>query len=190
MGCTVGISETELILLLKTNDRMTKLKLIAVFAFALMTFATQAQRVAYVDVNQILESIQEYQGAQEELDRLAAKWRQDIQKEYDVIKGMYNRYQSEQVLLSEEARRQREEEIVNKEKAVRDLQKSRFGPEGGLFQRRKELVQPIQDRVYGAIEAYAKERGYDFIFDKSGSAGMIFSNPEYDKTGDILNRLK
>ncbi|MEZ5040803.1 MAG: OmpH family outer membrane protein [Saprospiraceae bacterium] len=169
---------------------MTKMKLIAVFAFSLMTIATQAQRIAYVDVDKILESIQEYQAAQQELDRLAAKWRQDIAQEYDVIKGMYNRYQSEQVLLSEDARRQREEEIVNKEKEVRDLQKSHFGPEGGLFQRRQELVRPIQDRVYGAIEAYAKERGFDFIFDKSSAAGMIFSNPEYDKTGDILNRLK
>jgi outer membrane protein len=169
---------------------MTKLKLIAVFALALMTFTTQAQRIAYVDVDKILESIQEYQGAQQELDRLAAKWRQEIAKEYDLIKGMYNRYQSEQVLLSEDARRQREEEIVAKEKEVRDMQKSRFGPEGGLFQRRQELVRPIQDRVYGGIEAYAKERGYDFIFDKSSAAGMIFSNPEYDKTGDILNRLK
>lgn len=169
---------------------MTKLKLIAVFALALMTVTTHAQRIAYVDVNKILESIQEYQNAQQELDRLAAKWRQEIAQEYDVIKGMYNRYQSEQVLLSDDARQQREEEIVNKEKAVRDLQKSRFGPEGGLFKRRQELVRPIQDRVYGAIESYAKERGYDFIFDKSGAAGMIFSNPEYDKTGDILNRLK
>ena len=137
-----------------------------------------------------MESIQEYQKAQEDLDKVAARWRQDIAKEYDVIKGMYNRYQAEQVLLSDEARKQKEEEIMAKEKEVRDLQKAKFGPEGELFQKRKDLVQPIQDRVYGAIEEYAKDRGFDFIFDKSSSVGMLYSNTEYDKTDDILRKLE
>ena len=161
-------------------------------AFAFLAAATTSfgQRLATVDVNRILESIEEYQAAQSELDRLASKWRQEIAQEYDVIKGLYNRYQGEQVLLSDEARRQREEEIMNKEKAVRDLQKERFGPEGELFKRRQDLVRPIQEKVYGAIEDYAKERGFDFIFDKSGSTGMIFSNPQYDKTSDIMDKLK
>jgi outer membrane protein len=153
-------------------------------------FTIQAQRIACVDVNKVLESIQEYQGSQQELDNLATKWRQEIAQEYDVIKGMYNKYQAEQVLLSDEARRQREEEIMNKEKEVRDMQKTKFGPEGALFQKRQELVRPIQDKVYAAIEAYAQERGFDFIFDKGGSAGMIFSSAQYDKTADILDRLK
>ncbi len=164
------------------------------FFAAILTFlgfsAMYAQRMAFVDVNQILESIEEYKGAQDELDRTAATWRQEIAQEYDKIKGLYNRYQAEQVLLSDEARKQREDEIMAKEKEVRDLQKDRFGPEGELFKRRQELVRPIQDRVYAAIEEYANDRGFDFIFDKSGGAGMIFSNPEFDKTQDILQRLK
>lgn len=164
--------------------------LIALFALVLGASQIQAQRIAYVDVNQILETIQEYQDAQAELDRLASKWRQDIAQEYDEIKSMYNRYQAEQVLLSEEARAEREEAIMAKEKQVRDLQRERFGPEGMLFQRRQELVRPIQDQVYATIEEYAQERGYDFIFDKSSNAGMIFSNPEFDKTEDILNKLR
>ncbi len=159
------------------------------FLFAFST-AASAQRIAYVDVDRILESFKEYKTAQEELDRIAAKWRQDIAQEYDIIKGLYNRYQAEQVLLSEDARRQREDEIMNREKEVRDLQKARFGPEGELFRRRQEMVRPIQERVYRAIESYATERGYDFIFDKSGAAGIIFFSPAYDKTDDILNRLK
>ena len=156
-------------------------------AFALMV---QAQSVASVDVSRILESVNEYKAAGDELDKMAARWRQEIAQEYDKIKSLYNRFQAEQVLLSDEARRQREDEIVKKESEVREMQRKRFSPDGDLFQRRKELVQPIQDRVYAAIEAYAKERGYDFIFDKGGSAGMIFSNPQYDKTDDIINRLK
>ncbi|HRJ15753.1 MAG TPA: OmpH family outer membrane protein, partial [Saprospiraceae bacterium] len=112
------------------------------FTLAFST-AASAQRIAYVDVNRILESFKEYQDAQSELDRVASKWRQEIAQEYDVIKGLYNRYQAEQVLLSEDARRKREDEIMNREKEVRDLQKARFGPEGELFRRRQEMVRPI-----------------------------------------------
>jgi outer membrane protein len=165
-----------------------------VFATLLFVFLCNAsaiaQKIAYVDVNKILESIDEYQNAQQELDRLAAKWRSEIAEEYDKIKGMYNRYQAEQVLLSDEARKQKEDEIMNKEKEVRDLQKRRFGPDGELFKRRQTLVRPIQDRVYGAIEDYAQERRYDFIFDKSSASGIIFSNPQYDKTEEVLRKLK
>jgi outer membrane protein len=163
----------------------------AIFVFAvLLGFSAQAQRIAYVDVNKILESNAAYKTAQDDLDRTASKWRQDIAQEYDKIKGMYNRYQAEQVLLSDDVRKQREEEIMNKEKDVRDLQKQKFGPEGELFKMRQELVRPIQDKIYAAIEEYAKDRGFDFIFDKSGNAGIIFSNPQYDKTDDILQKLK
>ena len=142
-------------------------------ALFILGFSAQAQKIAFCDVNQILETITEYQSAEEEVDRLAARWRQEIAQEYDVIKGMYNRYQAEQVLLSDEARQQREDEIMNKEKQVRDLQRERFGPDGALFRRRQELVQPIQEKVYAAIESYANDRGYDFIFDESSNAGMI-----------------
>lgn len=178
--------------LMDRNNQLKGIKItLIVLVFALASVASlKAQRIAYVDVNTILENIEEYKAAQDDLDNIAATWRQEIAQEYDKIKGLYNRYQAEQVLLGEDARRQREDEIMAKEREVRDLQKERFGPEGQLFQRRQELVKPIQDKVYAAIEEYAKERGFDFIFDKSGGAGMIFSNPEYDKTRDILNKLK
>ena len=166
-------------------------KALAVLSMTLfLAVSANAQRIAYVDVNTILESISDYQSAQQELDKLASSWRQEIAQEYDKIKGLYNRYQAEQVLLGDEARKQREDEIMEKEKEVRDLQKNKFGPEGELFKRRQELVRPIQDKVFAAIEEYANERGYDFIFDKSGSTGMIFSNPQYDKTSDIMDKLK
>lgn len=165
----------------------------AAFALTFVIFAAlslQAQKVASVDVNRILESQQEYISAQAQLDELASKWKREIEVEYDKIKGMYNRYQAEQVLLSEEVSRQKEEEIMAKEKQVRAMQKEKFGPEGALFQKRQQLVQPIQDRVYSAIENYANEKGFDFIFDRSGSAGIIFANERYDKTDDIIADLK
>lgn len=139
------------------------------FAFCLMVFASQisAQRVAVVDVSGILEDLPAYQQAQQEIDQIAAKWRQDIAQEYDKIKSMYNKYQAEQVLLSDEVKREREDEIMEKEKQVRDLQKRRFGPEGDLFQRRQELISPIQDEVFTAIQDYAQLKGFDLIFDKA-----------------------
>jgi outer membrane protein len=165
-------------------------KFILVSALSLAAiFSVQAQRIAVVDVNDVLAEMPAYQQAQGELDRIAATWRQEIAQEYDKIKSMYNKYQAEQVLLSDDARVQREEEIMQKEKIVREIQKEKFGPEGSLFKKRQELVQPIQDKVYGAIESYAGDRGYDFIFDKGGSAGLLFATDEYDKTDDIKKRL-
>lgn len=177
---------------LKSNSSiMVKNTIFALLLTAGFAFTAQAQRIAYVNVEAILESIAEYQEAQKELDALAARWRTEIAGEYDKIKGEYNRYQAEQVLLSDDARRTKEEEIMEMEKRVRELQKERFGPSGLLFEKRKELVQPIQDRVYGAIQGYAGDRGYDFIFDNSnGSAGIIFANPEYDKTNDVVNKIR
>lgn len=148
-----------------------------------------AQRIAVVDIQAILESVDEYQQSQQELDRLAAAWRQEIDQEYDKIKTMFNKYQAEQVLLSEEQRKKREDEIMEAEQNVRQMQKDKFGPEGELFRKRQDLVRPIQDRVYGAIEEYAEDRGYDFIFDKAGAGGLIYSNAEYDKTSDLVRKL-
>lgn len=165
-------------------------KLFLVLLAAFMVQATvDAQRIAYVDVNLILESIPDYREAQRTLDQTAEQWKQEITQEYNKIDEMYRKYQAEQVLLSDAARQQREDEIINKEKVVRDLQKRRFGPEGELFQKRQELVKPIQDKVYSAIEEFATDRSYDFIFDKSAGITILFANPQYDKTQDILKKL-
>ena len=168
---------------------INKLSFILLFvAFGLFT-SLQAQRIAIVDITKVLEEMPDYQSAQKELDDIAADWRQEISIEYDQIKAMYNKYQAEQVLLSEDARKQKEEEIMEREKQARKMQNDKFGPEGALFRKRQDLVQPIQERVYGAIKTYAEDRGFDFIFDKGGTGGLIFSKPEYDKTDDIIRVL-
>lgn len=164
--------------------------LLSLFFLAASAPQISAQRIAYIDMDKILNSMPEYRQAQQELDRVAQDWRQDIAQKYDVIKGMYNKYQADQVLLSEDMRAKREEAIMAKEQEVRELQKQRFGPEGDLFKRRKQLVEPIQDKVYAAIESYSNDKGYDFIFDRSSpAAGIIYSNERYDKTEDILEAL-
>ena len=163
--------------------------MIATLFFLFFAVFTHAQRVACVDMSKILENLGDYKAAQLELDEMSARRKQEIAQEYDKIKAIYNRYQSEQVLLSDDQRKSREDEIMTREKEVRDLQNSRFGPDGQLFKRRQELVRPIQDRVYAVIETYATERGFDFIFDKASASGIIFSTPAFDKTEDIKRIL-
>jgi len=161
----------------------------ALVALAFTGFIS-AQRIAFVDVTAVLESLPDYTKAQTQLDQVATQWRQDIAQEQDKIKGMYSKYQAEQVLLSEEMKKQREEEIMIKEKDVRELQRQKFGPEGALFKKREELVKPIQDKVYAAIQTYAQNQSYDFIFDKGSASGMLYADKKNDKTEDIKKLLK
>ncbi len=148
-----------------------------------------AQRIAIIDITKVLQANPDYKAAQAELDKIAADWRQEIALEQDQIKAMYNKYQAEQVLLTEDAKKQKEDEIKDREQTVRDAQRDKFGPEGALFRKRQDLVQPIQERIYGAIQKYAEDRGFDFIFDKGGQGGLIYSNAEYDKTDDVIRLL-
>ena len=163
--------------------------LLTVTVFVFLSFSLSAQQVAVVDISKVLESVEDYRMAQRELDNIAAAWQRDIAEEYDKIRSLYNRYQAEQVLLSEEQRAERENEIMENEKMVRELQRARFGPEGELFRKRQELVAPIQDRIFSVIQEYANSRGFDIIFDKSSEAGLIFVSERFDKTDDIIRRI-
>lgn len=165
-------------------------KLITSAITAFLFFNLSAQRIAVVDINAVLSEMTEYKAAQTLIDETAAQWRQEISKEQDKVKSLYNKYQAEQVLLTDEVKKQREEEIVAKEGEVREMQKRRFGPDGDLFKKRQQMVAPIQDKVFATIEAYAADRGFDIIIDKAGSAGLLFVKPEFDKTEDIKKKLK
>jgi outer membrane protein len=168
---------------------MLKKIIFSILCSVIFTLGASAQKIAVIDMGKIMDALPEYKKANEDLDKIAAKWRQDIAQDYDKIKGLYNKYQAEQVLLTEDQRKQREEEIMAKEKEVRDAQKDKFGPEGALFKKRQELVKPIQEQVYSAIEKFSTARGYDFIFDKGSSSGLIFSTAANDKTDDIIKEL-
>ncbi|MEO7176831.1 MAG: OmpH family outer membrane protein [Saprospiraceae bacterium] len=152
--------------------------------------SANAQKIVLVDMKQVMETQSDYKTAQANLDKVSEEWRQQINQEYDKIKSMYNKYQAEQVMLTEDMRKQKEEEIMNKEKEVRELQKRKFGPEGDLFLKRQELVKPIQDRVSGEIEKLAAEKGYDLIIDKDSATGIIFASAALDKTEEFLKRIK
>jgi len=167
---------------------MKKLFLIGICCFAFFA-ASHAQRYAVVDTKFILDKMPEYKDAQKQLDQTSAQWQKEIDDRQAVLDKMYKDYEAEQVMLSDELKKKRENELFNKEKEVRDLQRKRFGFEGDLFKKRQELIKPIQDKVYNAIQKIAANRMYDFILDKSEGITVIFADPKLDKSEDILKEL-
>ena len=165
-------------------------RIFILFAFlALTTSASYAQRLAYVDSEYILKHIPEYVSAQKHLDDLATNWQEEVDRQYGEIEKLYKAYQNDQVLLNEDMRRRREDEIVNKEKEVKEFQRQKFGYEGELYTERIRLVKPIQDRVAKAIQDIANNQGLDIILDKGSEVTFLFANPKLDKSNDIITKL-
>jgi outer membrane protein len=148
-----------------------------------------AQKYAYVNTQYILDNIPDYKAAQQQLDQIAAQWQKEIEDKYAIIDKLYKAYESEQILLTEEMKKKRRDEIMAKEKDVKELQKQRFGYEGDLFKKKQELIKPIQDKVYNAVKKIAIEGSYAVIFDKSSDLTMLYANPKYDKSDDVLTAL-
>lgn len=171
--------------ILKQNSIMKTSILTLLVVLATSTFSF-AQKIGYVDSDYILSKIPEYKAAQAELDKISVDWQKEIETKYSEIDKLYKIYQAESVLLTEDMKKKRENEIINKEKEVKELQKSRFGVDGELFKKRIELVKPIQDKVYSAIKQVAERGGLSFIFDKAGQVSMLYSNSKYDKSEDVL----
>ena len=149
----------------------------------------QAQRYAVIDTRYILSKMPEYTDAQKKLDALSIQWQKEIDDKQAALDILYRNFESEKVMLSEELLKKREDDIFNKEKEVRDLQKKRFGFEGDLFKRRQEFVKPIQDKVYNAVQKLASIRQYDLILDKSEGITVIFADPKLDKSDEILKSM-
>ena len=149
----------------------------------------QAQRYAIIDTKYILDKMPDYKLAQKNLDDVAANWQKEIDVLQQELDRMYKDYDAEQVMLSEDLRKKREDQLFVKEKNLRDLQRNRFGFEGDLFKRRQEFIKPIQDKVYNAVQKLAVQRGYDFILDKSEGITVIFADPKLEKSEDVLKEL-
>lgn len=155
----------------------------------LIAFSAVAQRYAIIDSKYILGKVPEYKDAQAKLDQFSEQWQQEIDQKQATLDKMYKDYDAEAVMLADDLKKKREDELFNREKEVRDLQKKRFGFEGDLFKKRQELIKPIQDRVYVAIQKLAVEKMYDFILDKSEGITVIFADPKLDKSDEVLKFL-
>lgn len=165
-------------------------KLVIIAGIILMATASSfAQKFAFVDTEYILENIPAYKAAQEQLDQLSAQYQKELETMHAEVEQMYKDFQSESVLLSDEMKRKREDVIVGKEKEYRELQRKYFGREGDLFKKRQGLVKPIQDDVFNAIKEISNEGQYAVIFDKASGVTLIYTNPKFDLSDQVLAKL-
>jgi outer membrane protein len=188
-GMKIGVEGLKQNMKEMTNNIYLKRFSLALFALLSWQSSLFAQKFSYVDTEYILQQIPEYRSAQKQIDELAETWQKQIDAQYAAIDKLYKDYKAEEILLNGEQKKQRESEIIAKEKEVKKLQQDKFGYEGELFKKRQELIKPIQDRVFEAIQKVAKENALDFIFDKSGDMVMLFSNARYDKSDEVLEEL-
>ena len=147
------------------------------------------QKFAYVDSDYILSNIPEYADAQEELNALSTQWQNEVKAIYDRVSEMYGKYQTEMVLLSEDQKHAREQEIINKEQEAKNLQMQYFGADGQLYQKQTELVQPIQEKIYTALTELAQTKGYTFIFDIASGTSVLYASDKADVSDDVLDQL-
>ena len=162
----------------------------AILCCSCLSFAQiGGQKFAYVDSDYILNNIPEYGDAQEELNALSVKWQNEVKAIYDKVSEMYKKYQTEMVLLSEDQKHAREQEIVNKEQEAKNLQMQYFGAEGKLYQKRTELVQPIQEKIYTALTELSQTKGYTFVFDVASGTSILYASDRVDISDDVLDQL-
>ncbi len=153
-------------------------------------YSQPPQRMSYVDTEYILDQLPDFKAAQKEIDDASEKWKNEIRRKKTELEKLRQGYEAESVLLPEETRKKREEEIALKSKDLDEYKAMKFGPDGELLKKRQQLIKPIQDKVYKAVQDVALENAQDFIFDKSGAVTMLFSNPKYDRSDEVLEKLK
>ena len=167
------------------------MKKTAILTLALLfaTLAGFSQRFAYIDSEYILDNIPEYKAAEMEVEQLSIKWQTELERMFEEIEQLFRAYQAEAPLLPDEIRRQREKDIMTRERTAKELQMKRFGRDGELFAKRQELIRPLQDRIFEAVKDIATRGNYAVIFDKSGGLTMIFTDVRYDLSDEVLQRL-
>ena len=164
-------------------------KILLLLAISFLTLSIQAQKFAYVDTDYILNKIPDFKQAQDKLDGLSADWQKEIENKYADVEQMYRAYQQEQVLLTDDMKEKREDAIIKKETDAKNLQKKYFGTEGNLYLKRQELIKPIQDKIYDAIQQLAADNKYAIVFDSSSDLIMLYKNNNYDQSDKVLELM-
>jgi len=167
---------------------MKKIILLLVLTFTAFT-STFAQRFAFVDSDYILKHVPEYAAAQKQLAALSEQWQKEVDTRSQEIDRLYKAYDADQVLLTADMKKRRQVEISDKEKSVKEFQRQKFGPDGELAKKSTALIKPIQDRITKAIQEVAEGEDLDMIFDKNSEVIMLYANPRYDKSADVITKL-
>jgi outer membrane protein len=153
------------------------------------TFASFAQKYGYIDSDFILGKIPEYKESKDRLDKLAERWTKEIEDRYEVIKMKKDNFLREESLLPSEEKTKREEEIKTLESEAMEMQQTRFGVNGDYFQKRQELIKPIQERVYDAMQKVASKRNYSFVFDKANQSNLVYADSKFDLSDEVLREM-
>ena len=167
---------------------MRKVILIFFFTFTTITGAF-AQRFGFVDSDYILKHIPDYTSVQKQLNALSDEWQKQVDGKFQEVDRLYKAYQADEVLMTPDMKKRREDEIALKEKEAKDFQRLKFGPDGELTQRSNALIKPIQDRIAKAVQAVAESDDLDMIFDKNSEVIMLYANPRYDKSAEVITKL-
>ena len=160
------------------------------FVFNFYGFNTFGQKFAFVDSEYILGQMESYQKAQKQIDDLSNQWQKELDEKMKIIEKEINYLKKNEILLPEEIKKEKELEIANLQNELRKFQSDKFGVGGDLFKKRKELIQPIQRKIYKAIESLADDNNYSFVLDKSKNSNILFADPKYDKSDAIIRKLK
>ena len=171
------------------KTRKSILLLAVMFLLGINVNAQQNQRIAYVDSDYILENIPEYADAQEEINQLSKQWEKEITALYQEAQEMDREYKAESVLMSEDQKRKKKEAIAAKRQEAENLRMQYYGPEGELYSKRAELIQPIQEKVYNAINQVALTKNYAFVFDKAAGTTMLYCSDKNDISDEILDEI-
>lgn len=168
-----------------------KLSFAAIFALILIAgSAFGQQKIGYVDSKVILETLQDARDAQTNLDNMVQKWKLELQSLNDSLLILKDDYDKKKLILTEKIKQQKEEEIKLQEKKITDFKQNKFGESGEYFQKQTELMKPVQDRVFKAIQDVAKEGGYDFVIDRSTQLMLLYMNDRYDLTQKVIKKLE
>jgi outer membrane protein len=166
---------------------MLKFLLVSFLFFG--TYFAKSQSYAFIDSDYILKNVPEYTEAKDKLDKMAERWAKEIEDRYSVVKTKKDSYQREEVLLPKEEKEKRKQEIDKLEKETIELQTVHFSSTGDYFQKRQELIKPIQDRIFTAMKKLAKKEGYSFVFDKANQSNLIYADKEYDISDAVLEEM-
>jgi outer membrane protein len=169
---------------------MKKTVLVLAAMLALSATTAMGQKVMVVDSEKIFKSIDAYNTAIEEADAMAQDYQQQVDDAFNELEERFNIYQSQKASMSATLRQQTEQAIIDRENEITKFQEDVFGEEGTVLKKRVELIKPIQDKVFAAIDAYAKEKGYDMVIDKASNATLLYISPAADHTDAIIAIVK
>lgn len=164
-------------------------KILLAIVMMMAGIQANAQKFALLDMEYILGNIPAYERANEQLNQVSKKWQAEVEALNTEASTMYKNYQNESVFLSQEQKKKRQEEIMEKEKKAGELKRKYFGPEGELFKKRESLISPIQDEIYNTVKEISELRGYSLVIDRASDNGIIFGSPKIDISNEVLQRL-